>query len=71
MSDNEKNIIERAFELARSGTCKTLSEIKRKLKEDGFFVLDIDGYMSGSSIKSQLTALCRKSYQSVDPVSGI
>ena len=51
---NERNIFERAFELARDGSCRSMDDIRRKLKaerHDG-----VDGHMAGPSIAKQLKA---------------
>jgi hypothetical protein len=34
--DPNKTTIERAFELARSGECKTINEIRSRLKAEGY-----------------------------------
>jgi hypothetical protein len=48
-----KSAIERAFELARSGTCKTVNEIKQKLREEGYN----DDMIIGRSLWMQLRTL--------------
>ena len=41
--DPNKTTIERAFELARSGQCKTISEIRQQLKIEGYNQDRIEG----------------------------
>ncbi len=51
------NVVERAFELAASGECRTLDEIERRLKADGH-----EGaaqHLRGGSIRKQLRELCK------------
>jgi hypothetical protein len=52
MSDR---ILERAFELARSGQCSHLSEIHYQLKLEGF--TQIQAHLDGPTIKNQLKKL--------------
>jgi len=47
--------IERAFQLARSGECRTLDEIKRRLRRERFD--SVDFHLAGKLTKAQLTAL--------------
>jgi hypothetical protein len=46
--------IERAFELAKSGSCQDLGEIRRRLAREGFD--DVQEHLSGAEIKRQLVA---------------
>ena len=48
--------LERAFELARSGTCASVNEIRQKLKAERFD--QVDAHLAGSSISRQLRTLC-------------
>jgi len=48
--------IERAYELARSGECATVSEIKLRLKAERFD--DVAGQLYGREIISALRRLC-------------
>ena len=57
MHDPSQTSLERAFELARSGSCATIEEIKQKLKAELY-----DQHMiEGRSLRSQLRALIAKS----------
>jgi hypothetical protein len=49
--------LERAFELARSGRCTSVADIKRKLREEGYQ----DDQVEGPLLFGQLNALMRKS----------
>lgn len=49
--------VARAFEIARSGTCKNLQELRRQLKTEGCPA--IDEHLSGQTIKKQLATLLR------------
>ena len=46
------NVVERAFELAREGRCRSVDDIRRKLKAEQFE--NVDGHLSGGTIKRQL-----------------
>jgi hypothetical protein len=41
--DHRPTSLERAFELAKSGQCATVEEIKKKLKAEGFVASQIEG----------------------------
>jgi hypothetical protein len=57
MYDPSQTSLERAFELARSGRCATIDEIKQRLKAELY-----DQHMiEGRSLRSQLRALIAKS----------
>jgi hypothetical protein len=47
--------IERAIELARSGSCATMEDIRRSLKRDG--ADGIEQHLAGGAIRKQLKAL--------------
>ena len=48
--------LERAFSLARSGTCLGVSDIRRTLKNERYD--NVEAHLSGSSIGKQLRTLC-------------
>lgn len=50
--------LERAFELARSGTCADVGEIRLTLKRERFD--QIEAHLAGPSINRQLRALCQE-----------
>lgn len=51
-------IIERAFQLAREGRCRSVTDIKRTLKAERFD--GVDAHLSGSSIAQQLKTAMQK-----------
>ena len=48
--------LERAYALARSGECAGVSEIKAKLKREGY--ADVAGQLYGPTIQRALRELC-------------
>lgn len=50
--------IERAFALARSGTCASVNDIRQRLREERFE--QVDAYLTGPSLGRQLRALCQE-----------
>jgi hypothetical protein len=50
--------IERAFELAQSGHCATVDDIRRNLKGEGF--AQVDAHLAGATVRKQLLELCRQ-----------
>ncbi len=57
MNAMQEGTVSRAFELARAGKCKTISDIRRQLKQEGYPA--IEEHFSGPTMKKQLTALLR------------
>ena len=51
--DQNKTSLERAFELARSGGCRSVTEIRSRLKSEGYSESDI----SGGALTKQLREL--------------
>lgn len=54
-----KTTLERAFDLARSGTCAGLPEIRIVLRRERFD--QVEAHLAGHSIGRQLRALCEES----------
>jgi hypothetical protein len=52
------NIIERAFELAREGQCRTLDDIRRALSRERF--ANVNAHLAGLGIRNQLRKLMRQ-----------
>ena len=48
--------LERAFALARSGSCATVNDIRQQLRVERFD--QVDAHLSGASIARQLRELC-------------
>jgi hypothetical protein len=51
------HILERAFELAQSGECGTIDDIRRKLKAESF--AQVDAHLAGATVRRQLLDLCK------------
>lgn len=49
---SQQNIIERAFQLARGGHCRTLQDIRRQLKAERFD--GVESHLAGITLKRQL-----------------
>jgi len=52
---HERSVLERAFEIARSGTCQGLSALRRQLRAEGYD--HIESHLSGLGLRRQLTDL--------------
>jgi len=50
-----EHIIERAFQLARSGQCRRVADIHQQLKREGF--AEVQDHLQGRAIKGQLSKL--------------
>jgi len=61
--DGRLSQLERAFELARSGRCTTVAEIKRKLREEGY----MDDQVEGPLLFGQLNGLIKQSVRAPEP----
>lgn len=48
--------LERAFQLAKSGDCASVTQIRERLKKEGYS--DWQSHTKGPSIRAQLNALC-------------
>jgi hypothetical protein len=57
MRPGDKSTVERAFELARTGSYRTIEGLVKGLNREGF--LDPVGQLSGHSIRKQLRALMK------------
>jgi hypothetical protein len=56
---NSKPLLERAFELARSGDCVGTGEVRARLKAEGYEM--IDAALWGPALRQQLKVLLRES----------
>ncbi|RYF15428.1 MAG: hypothetical protein EOO77_13400 [Oxalobacteraceae bacterium] len=54
MTDPRVTTIERAFQLAKAGTCRSISDIRNQLFAEGYD--GIHGHLDGMSIKRQLNS---------------
>lgn len=52
-----KNIIERAFEVSRDGSCRSMADVRKTLEREGFS--NVAQHLSGASIKKQLMGAMR------------
>ena len=50
--------LERAFDLARSGDCATVNDIRTRLKAERFD--QVDAHLAGPAIARQLRLLCEE-----------
>ncbi len=64
--DSHISQLERAFELANSGCCSTVADIKRKLREEGY----MDDQVEGPLLFGQLNSLIKKSTRATDTDSS-
>lgn len=55
--DRRLSTIERAYELARSGRCHSVDEIRTMLIREGYEA--VQAHLTGPSIKRDLSALCK------------
>lgn len=49
--------VERAYQLARSGACRNVEDIRRRLTTERYE--SVQAHLSGASIKRDLLALCK------------
>jgi hypothetical protein len=49
--------LERAFELAQSGDCATIDDIRRRLKTESY--AQVDAHLAGATVRRQLLDLCK------------
>ena len=58
--------LERAFALARTGEFATVSEIRRRLREERFEL--VDAHLSGPALARQLRSICEDARAERDPL---
>lgn len=58
-------LLERAYQLAESGKCSTLKEIKAALHAEGFTAMQVNTNIQGLSVTGSLLKRC-KTAQGVD-----
>jgi hypothetical protein len=64
------SLIERAFELARSGDYRSVAEIERRLSREGFSFAEVQGQIRPPLIRRQLSTLCRTSAARSGPATS-
>lgn len=52
---SNQRVIERAFQIARSSECLNLTELSKKLRQEGFS--HVDEHLSGAGTRKQLRVL--------------
>ena len=55
----QQTTLERAFALARSGSCASVNDIRQRLRAERFD--QVDAHLAGPSVSRQLRALCEQS----------
>lgn len=58
--------IERAYQLAESGTCRTISDVKAKLQAEGFS--SIQDHLHGLTISRALRQRCDANYKAPEAI---
>ena len=56
--------VERAYELAKSGTCADLNQVKRRLQDEGYG--SVGPHLSASLLSRELRALCKAACSQTD-----
>ena len=54
--DHHLSPLERAFELARLGSCASMTDIRRKLRSEGYSVVQITGKTLSKQIREVISA---------------
>ncbi|WP_295705257.1 hypothetical protein [uncultured Brevundimonas sp.] len=60
--------IERAYQLAESGVCRTVGDVKKQLAAEGF--VGIQDQLYGATITAALRQRCLKFYKAQEPAEG-
>ena len=60
MSASDIPILQRAYQLARSGACTNVSDVRRQLKQEGYEGQSIDGHTFGLGMRRELQRLIRQ-----------
>lgn len=57
----KRSTLERAFELARTGECRIVTDLIMRLKAEGY--MDIDHHLhAGCGLREQLAKLCKQAW---------
>jgi hypothetical protein len=64
-SGEQLSTVERAFELARSGSCSTVDDIRRVLTAERY--PSVQAHLAGPSIRRALLALCKATNTETSP----
>ena len=60
---NQTPLVERAYELARTGAFSTSGEIQDRLKREGYGAASVQIHFQGRTIRVDLTRICREATQ--------
>jgi hypothetical protein len=60
-------LLERAYQLARTGDCRGSADIRLRLKAERFSSFEVNSQISGASIIKALNRLCREARASNAP----
>jgi hypothetical protein len=60
MNSNRPTTIERAYELARGGACRTVGDLKQQLSSEGYD--RIQDALYGPTLTAALRKLCQENY---------
>ena len=55
---NAPPLVERAYQLARSGAFAGLSEISNRLKREGYTMTSVNVHLEGKAIRADLKRIC-------------
>jgi hypothetical protein len=66
--DHHFSPLERAFELARSGSCASMTDIRRKLRSEGYSVVQITGKTLFKQMRELISAA--RVFDQEQPVSS-
>lgn len=61
MTMSQAGVIERAFEVANSGSCQSFENVRKTLKKSGYTDSAIEQYLGGPAIRKQIRDACRRS----------
>ena len=61
-------IIERAFELARAGSCRSVNDVRQALRREGYE--GVHAHLHGTTINRQITALIKAGPVTTPAVEG-
>ena len=60
--------LERAFELARSGECESITDVRKRLRDEGLSVAQLEGPMLTRQIRDLCSeAILRRDAAAADP----
>ena len=64
---NTTRVLERAFELARSGRCPNLDDLRRRLQQEGYH--GVEEHLRGTTLRRQLRALIQDAAPKAQTIS--